>query len=265
MAQARHIFVGDVQGCREELELLLERVAFDPAADELHPVGDLVNRGPDSAGCLRLLRGLDTGRAGGVVGGVLGNHDLALLATARGLREERPGDTLRGVLEADDRAELLDWLAARPFVRVIDSASAEGGSAVAVHAGFSPAWLDPIALLSAESVRPPGNELGGGALCGPAARFAVQVRSCDASGALPASREDPAPAPYRPWHAWFDRSRVEDRTVVFGHWARQGLLAQDGFRGLDTGCVWGRELTAWILEEDRLVSVPARRAYARIS
>ena len=76
----RRIFIGDVQGCRAELEDLLREVGFDAAHDELHPVGDLVNRGPDSLGTLRLLRELDAG-------GVLGNHDLHLLRVAHGTRE----------------------------------------------------------------------------------------------------------------------------------------------------------------------------------
>src|SRR5688572_749323 len=109
----RRIFIGDIQGCREELERLLEAVQFDPAADELEPVGDLVNRGPDSLGTLRLLRGLDAG-------GVLGNHDLHLLRAAHGTRELGPRDTLAEVLAADDRDELLAWLAERPFVRTWD-------------------------------------------------------------------------------------------------------------------------------------------------
>ena len=104
----RRIFIGDIQGCREELEELLEKVRFDPAGDELHPVGDLVNRGPDSLGTLRLLRSLGAG-------GVLGNHDLHLLAVAAGERAPRPGDSLEALLEADDTAPLLEWLASRPF------------------------------------------------------------------------------------------------------------------------------------------------------
>lgn len=236
----RRIFIGDIQGCREELEELLERVAFDPSADELHPVGDLVNRGPDSAGCLRLLRSLGAG-------GVLGNHDLALLATARGARQPRPMDTFEDVLAASDREELLAWLAERPFVRAFEGE-------VLVHAGFSPAWRDPVALLSQADAEHPTEE----------ARLAVTIRSCDASGRSAGSL-DPAPPPFRPWHELFDRVRVGGRTIVFGHWARQGLFIRPGLRGLDSGCVWGGELTAWIANEDRLVQVPARRAYAVVS
>ncbi|MGB0931610.1 MAG: metallophosphoesterase, partial [Chitinophagales bacterium] len=104
----RRIFIGDIQGCRVELERLLERVNFDPAADQLHPVGDLVNRGPDSLGCLRLLRDLKAG-------GVLGNHDLHLLQRHAGKRGAKPGDTLDEVLAAPDADELCLWLAKKPF------------------------------------------------------------------------------------------------------------------------------------------------------
>ena len=235
----RRIFIGDIQGCREELERLLEEIRFDPAADRLEPVGDLVNRGPDSAGCLRLLASLDAG-------GVLGNHDLALLATARGTRPERKSDTFGDVLRGEDRVELLGWLASRPFVRPFEDL-------VLVHGGFSPAWKDPIAVLLAEDPNDPG----------PAASAAVTIRFCDPEGNL-ARGMDPAPPPYRPWHELFDRTRVGGRTVVFGHWARQGLLLKPGFRGLDSGCVWGGKLTGWIAEEDRIVQVDARRAYAGI-
>src|SRR5262245_58558672 len=87
----RRIFIGDVQGCRAELEALLARLRFDPAADELFSVGDLVNRGPDSLGALRLAKELG-------VKAVLGNHDVHLLQRAAELRKEKPGDTLEDVL-----------------------------------------------------------------------------------------------------------------------------------------------------------------------
>jgi bis(5'-nucleosyl)-tetraphosphatase (symmetrical) len=239
----RTVYVGDVQGCREELEDLLEELSFDPAADRLEPVGDLVNRGPDSLGVLRLLRGLDAG-------GVLGNHDLHLLRAAAGTRPLRPNDTFAALLEAEDRAALLAWLAARPFAKRTDGV-------LLVHAGVAPGWKDPVARLS--GVDPLRSHED--------SDFCTRVRYCDARGRRSEQVEPPPRTPYRPW---FEHSLAclgaRTRRVVFGHWAQRGLVrdaARPGVLGLDTGCVWGGRLTAWIAEEDRLVSVPARRAHRR--
>jgi bis(5'-nucleosyl)-tetraphosphatase (symmetrical) len=237
---ARRIFIGDIQGCRSELERLLEAVGFAPGRDELHPVGDLVNRGPDSLGCLRLLARLDAG-------GVLGNHDVHLLGRAAGRRAARPGDTLDDVLTAPDRRELLEWLAERPFVR-------EFSDVLLVHAGLHPEWVDPVRELAGEDPHAPGA----------AGLFALHVRTCDAHGNAPPREPggaDESPSPYRPWHAFWSPERLGPRTLVFGHWAAQGLLVRPGLRGLDSGCVWGNQLSAWIAEEDRIVQVDAARAY----
>jgi bis(5'-nucleosyl)-tetraphosphatase (symmetrical) len=236
----RRIFIGDIQGCRAELEELLERLRFDPAADALFPVGDLVNRGPDSLGVLRLARQLGAAS-------VLGNHELHLLQVAAGLRAVRAGDTFADVLGTDEREELLAWLRSLPFVRVFSDL-------YLVHAGLHPRWRDPAAeLAGADPLHPT-----------PAARFAVRARYSDAAGNLPPSDDAPPGKPFAPWHELYRAEEHAGRTVVFGHWAAQGLLVRPHLRGLDTGCVWGRALTAWIAEEDRLVSVPARRAYAVI-
>ncbi|MBL8860052.1 MAG: metallophosphoesterase [Planctomycetes bacterium] len=234
----RRIFIGDIQGCREELERLLERVKFDPASDEVHPVGDFVNRGPDSAGVLRVCRAIDAG-------GVLGNHDIHLLRTASGKRRRHERDTMVDVLDADDRAELIGWLAGRPLVRDLNDV-------LVVHAGISPAWRDPVRALTGLDPLEDTPELS----------FAIYARYCDAFGRRP-SADWPVPgAPFQPWYAFWPRNRDERRTVVFGHWARGGLVEKIMVRGLDTGCVWGGELTAWIAEEDRFVDVPAARVYA---
>lgn len=230
----RRIFVGDVQGCREELEELLEAAAFDPASDELHPCGDFVNRGPDSRGVLRLCRDLGAG-------GVLGNHDLHLLRAAAGTRAPRGGDTLDAVLAAPDRDELVGWLAERPFVRSWDDV-------LLVHAALHPRWTDPVGELAGLDPLVPD----------PASDFCTRARYCDRDGALP-ERDDRDPGP--PFAPWYAHRAVRDRTIVFGHWAVRGLVHEDGLRGLDTGCVWGGALTAWIAEEDRLVQVPARRRH----
>lgn len=237
----RRIFIGDIQGCREELEQLLERLAFDPATDRLLPVGDLVNRGPDSLGVLRLLSELGAEP-------VLGNHDLHLLGCADGTRSLRGRDTLDAVLKSDDRDTLLDWLRAQPFVRVFPDL-------YLVHAGLHPKWRAPLEELAHENATSPGE----------AARFAVRVRHCAENGELPPALGSPTadpPGPYRPWFEHYRPEAHDGRTVVFGHWAVRGLVREAFLRGLDTGCVWGKRLTAWIAEEDRLVDVPAARCYS---
>lgn len=241
MAAKRRIFIGDIQGCLDELRRLLDAVRFDPAEDVLEPVGDFVNRGPDSLGVLRLMKELGAN-------GVLGNHDLHLLAVARGERTTRPGDTLEAVLKAADRDELLEWLASKPFVRVFSDV-------VLVHAGLHPSWSgrDLERELALPSDRPHPN-----------ISFATRVRWCDAQGREPSPPSDPPATPgFAPW---FEHYRdAAGRTVVFGHWARRGLVNVPGFRGLDTGCVWGGGLTAWMPDDDRLVDVRAARAYATVA
>jgi bis(5'-nucleosyl)-tetraphosphatase (symmetrical) len=237
----RRIFVGDVQGCREELERLLEKLAFDPAADDLQPVGDFVNRGPDSAGTVRLCMRLSAG-------GVLGNHDVHLLRTASGSRQVRANDTFQDVLAAEDRESMLAWLRERPFVRAWDDA-------LLVHAGVNPRWKDPVATLSALRLDKRGSS-------NPDVAFAIAARYCDEEGRLPADDWPPPPPPYRPWYEFWPRTPAEPRTVVFGHWSRGGLVVRPKVRGLDTGCVWGGQLTAWIAEEDRIVQVDSARQYA---
>lgn len=233
----RRIFIGDIQGCREELERLLEKLRYDPAGDELQPVGDLVNRGPDNLGVLRLMRSLGAK-------GVLGNHDLHLLRTSRGTRPLRPRDTLGDVLASDERDELVAWLAARPFLR-------RWKDAYLVHAGLHPKWKSPAKKLEGANPFEPDEE----------ARFAISVRTCDAEGRLPETEDGRSSERYRPWYEFYRPEEHEDRTVVFGHWSMRGLIHDTGLRGLDTGCVWGGQLSAWIAEDDRIVQVGAKRAY----
>lgn len=228
----RRICVGDLQGCLEPLERLLAAVGFG-GDDVLYSVGDLVNRGPDSLGVLRRLRDLGA-RC------VLGNHDLALLRMAAGTAPTRH-PLLEPVLRAPDAPALLDWLAAQPVLHI------EPDLAM-VHGGLHPHWTDlpaAAATLNAavDAARP---EIDAGV------RFATQVRHCDAEGARPPLDDPPPGPPFAPWDHWYRGAR----TVVFGHWAMRGLVHGPRIRGLDSGCVYGGPLTAWIAEEDRLVQVP---------
>ncbi|MEM8711030.1 MAG: metallophosphoesterase [Planctomycetota bacterium] len=235
----RRIFIGDLQGCREEFEALLELVRYDPAHDTLHPVGDLVNRGPDSVGCLRLARSLGARP-------VLGNHDVHLLRQWNDPSWRGKRHLLKEVLAAEDGESLLSWLKKQPIIRGWDDV-------ICVHAGVHPRWKNPVKKASNRNVFDPGDAV---------AEFAVRARYCDPNGALPEEGDfPPPPAPFEPWDAFWRRRPDERRTVVFGHWARRGLVELERTRGLDTGCVYGQHLTAWIAEDDRFESVPARRVW----
>ena len=230
----RRIFIGDIQGCLVPLDRLLRRLALG-SGDRVYCVGDVVNRGPDALGVLRRLREIGAH-------GVLGNHDMLLLRLAAGTTRRQVPAALKPVLRADDAAELLDWLAQRPVMHV-------DGDVVVVHAGVHPAWTDLAAVAQAVNRALPAHLAGT-----PDERiaFAAEVRYCDAEGCRPA-RDDPPPGlPFEPWDHWYEGARI----VVFGHWARRGLVVGTRVRGLDTGCVYGGQLTAWIAEEDRFVQVP---------
>jgi bis(5'-nucleosyl)-tetraphosphatase (symmetrical) len=254
--------IGDVQGCGAPLRALLRKLRFSSDRDELWFTGDLVNRGPESLQVLRLVRSL-----GGNARTVLGNHDLHLLAhhfdPARPLR---PGDTLQQVLDAPDREALVEWLLDRPLV-IHDPGTGD----VLLHAGLVPQWTiadakrlatealhalraDPSLFLSgmygskpdrwSESLR--GMERW---------RFIINVltrlRYCLADGTLDLKRKDSPDSAASPMRPWFEHpsSRSVRARVIFGHWSTLGLLRRPGLLGLDTGCVWGGQLTAIDLED----------------
>ena len=221
------VFVGDVQGCLHELEQLLALLKLDAQRDQLFFVGDLVNKGPDSAGVLRLARDLDAQC-------VLGNHEAKLIARG-GFEPEAPSDALRrcpDLLRAPDRVELGAWVKSWPLMRDL-------GDVWLVHAAVPPA------LWQAHTFRTPTTS---------EREFCIVARYCDAAGQRPPTDWPEPKAPFRPWHEFYSGSA----TVVFGHWARQGLLVRDRLRGLDTGCVYGKELTAWVAETDEIVQVAAK-------
>ncbi len=248
----RTLVVGDIQGCCDELEELLAAVAFIPGTDELVSVGDLVNRGPRSLDVLRLFR-----RLGGET--VLGNHEIHLLERAAGA--PRHNDTMGDVLAADDLLQLLDWLVDRPEPLVMLRAGW-----MVVHAGLPPAFRIPedarrendivrAIWWSEESLA----RRVAAIRATPAVQFLTRVRYCDAQGARPDDDDTEDPPGFRPW---FDL-REPGPKIAFGHWARldPARAVREDLRFLDTGCVYGRALTGWLVEEDRLVSVPARKQY----
>ncbi len=257
--------VGDVQGCYQPLQRLLDRCHFDPERDQLWAVGDFVNRGPQSADVLRLFRTL-----GASFRGVLGNHDLHLLAVASGTRPMKRRDTLQDVLDAPDAAELLNWLRHQPL------ALYERGYLM-VHAGVVPDWDLATTLQCARQleavVRGPDSReyfevmygdtpeafhesLRGWHRLRVITNVLTRIRFCSADGRLDLEcKKGPSEPPkgMLPWFAHAHR-RTRDVPILFGHWAaaRGDTGNSTNVFALDTGCVWGEQLTALCLEDQRL-------------
>jgi bis(5'-nucleosyl)-tetraphosphatase (symmetrical) len=249
------LVVGDIQGCADELEDLLTEVRFQTGEDRLVCCGDLVNRGPKSLATLRLVRSI-----GGEL--VLGNHDLHLLAVAAGLRSGSR-DTFGDIINAPDLPDLLNWLVDRPTPAIWVE------DFVAVHAGIPPSFVFPddaqavnIAVRSAWASKAPFSQRVREILKLPMLRFLTYVRYCNAKGERPSHDDAIDPPGFQPW---FDFQEHSPR-IAFGHWARldPARAERDNLRFLDTGCVYGGRLTGWLVEEDRLISVPARAAYWRL-
>lgn len=254
--------VGDVQGCKDELLGLLDRLRFDPSRDRLWFAGDLVNRGPDSLGSLRLVRDL-----GDAAITVLGNHDLHLLAVAGGHGKGRHEPDIQQVLTAPDRDELLDWLLRRPLLHT----DPDLGWTM-VHAGLPPQWdLDTAincareveAALEADAAAVFASMYGNkpdrwsASLSGSdRLRFIVncmtRLRYVDAAGSVLLKLKtapDDAPEGAIPWFRHPARATAGER-IVFGHWSTLGLLQEDAIICLDGGCVWGGSLCATRLDRE---------------
>ena len=247
--------IGDVQGCDAALGRLLDEIAFSPSRDRLALLGDLVNRGPASLAVLRRVMALQDAAAC-----VLGNHDLHLLAVAQGIRKPHRSDTLESILNAPDRAALLDWVRQRPL------ALHEAG-VLMVHAGVLPQWTAQQTLALAREVqdalRSPdwgaflavmyGNEPDrwDDALRGPGRLRVIvnaltRLRFCTPDGRMDFKAKDGADDPPPGLLPWFDvpQRRTRDAVIAFGHWSTLGWFSRADVLGLDTGCLWGGCLTA---------------------
>lgn len=266
--------IGDIQGCYEPLRALLERIDFQSARDRLWFTGDLVNRGPQSLEVLRYIRSLGDGAQV-----VLGNHDLHLLSLWAGRGEIKHGDTLRAVLEAPDGEELMQWLRRQPLLY-----EEPGFPYLLVHAGIPPVWTAREAHKYAReleaALRGPdigdffrhiyGNHptrwhsrLRGWERLRFITNALTRMRYCGADGELLLDYKGaPAGAPsgYYPWFATPSRRfQNAEATVVCGHWSTLGLRHEDGLLAIDTGCLWGGQLTAARLDgKVQIISMPCQ-------
>jgi bis(5'-nucleosyl)-tetraphosphatase (symmetrical) len=278
MSPVQRIFVGDVQGCADELDELIARARSEFGGEfELWLVGDLINRGPENLRVLERVRELhEQGRARSV----LGNHEIGLLMKWLGLRGRSSADTIDDVLASPDARDWLDWLCELPL---IETGSIAGERFAMVHAAVHPDW--DLETLSARAARVQqrlrsADKAELRALLGDAAepdpdRDALdRMTRCRSVDDRAGTWSDAPPeTPDDAWHARW-RRRDHDYGIVYGHWALQGLHVAPGLRGIDTGCVHhGRDhdgyLTAWLPDESagfvdpdaRFWQVAAKRTY----
>ena len=256
--------VGDIQGCAPSLKALVKKI---PAKSKMIFLGDLVNRGPDSLGALRHLKQLQEDQR---IECILGNHDLHLLAVDAGIRKTKGLDTVQTILDAPDRAELMDWLRHRPM-------ALSNGKVLTVHAGVLPQWELGQAIECAQEVEKAlrkknykeflanmygntpskwSNSLKGYERLRVITNALTRIRFCTPSGTMEfESKEgfESGPKGYIPWFKTPKR-KTQDTLIYFGHWSTLGLLRQKNVIGLDTGCVWGGKLTAMEIPESGKVS-----------
>ncbi|MBU6224972.1 MAG: symmetrical bis(5'-nucleosyl)-tetraphosphatase [Burkholderiales bacterium] len=255
--------IGDVQGCDDALERLLQHIDFSPSRDKLYMLGDMVNRGPQNLQVLRRLM-----EFGSSAQCVLGNHDLHLLAVSLGARKSNDSDTIQDVLNAPERDALLHWLRHQHMALHI-------GNVLLVHAGVLPQWTaektmalagEVESLLRSDALGDFIAHMYGGmpnqwddALTGhDRIRIIVnaftRMRYCNAQGAMDFSyKKSPENAPVGQI-PWFDLpNRLTQQTVVaFGHWSTLQLAPRADVVCLDDGCLWGGCLSALRLEDANL-------------
>jgi bis(5'-nucleosyl)-tetraphosphatase (symmetrical) len=265
--------VGDVQGCYAELCDLLEKIHFDPTGDCLWLLGDLINRGPDSLSVVRLVRSFgESART------VLGNHDLHFLAIHIGGHSLNRNDTFVDLLHADDVDDIAEWLCEQPFLVRDD----ELGFAM-THAGIPHIWSVDVAEALAAEVEKVirgkrrlgyfetmyGNKpdtwsdsLKGMDRWRAITNYLTRMRLMDEDGRMDFAHKGGLSDAPPEWVPWFEIERQQPLPVklLFGHWAAiEGHTGRDEVIALDTGCVWGRELTALCLETGELIAVPSRK------
>lgn len=271
--------IGDLQGCFDELQALLDHINYQTETDHLWFVGDLVNRGPKSLECLRFVKQLQQqGRADTV----LGNHDFHLLATYAGLEKHTSkSDTLNAILEADDVDELIDWLRLQPLM-----VTHPVYQAVMVHAGIPPQWSIQQAQTYAKELETYlhaddwqqfllkhlfGNHpktwqetLTGAERIRYIVNAFSRMRYCDAKGTLdfklksaPNSQMENTQS-FQPWFV-FPNRKNKDHDIFFGHWSTLGAIDAYQVHATDTGCLWGGNLTAYSLEQKQRFSVKCQQ------
>jgi bis(5'-nucleosyl)-tetraphosphatase (symmetrical) len=275
--------IGDIQGCNGAFKRLLRKIDFSPSRDTLYVLGDMVNRGEDSAGVLDTLMGFgDSAKC------VLGNHDLHLLAVAHGIRPLHQSDTLQAILGKAHANAVLDWLRHQKLaISLMHTTDGIKRRWLLVHAGVLPQWSADQTLTLASEVEAAlqsndyvdflrqmygntpnqwSNDLQGADRLRVVVNALTRLRFCSEHGVIEFATKEGAGSGPPGFMPWFDvpnrKSASEDVSIAFGHWSTLGLFYRPSLQapsvlGLDTGCVWGGKLTAYCLNSAKLAAISA--------
>lgn len=272
---ARYNYViGDVQGCFEALKALLKEIQFDAEQDFIWFAGDLVARGENSIAALRFIKKL---AEQGAAATVLGNHDLTLLAYARGIKPVKEKDNVRDVIDAIDSDDLIDWLRKQPLCLFPNEQT------ILTHAGIPNIWSAEKTIQLAQEVeaiiahddfevlddflkemfgKEPAlwsDQLQGHERIRCIVNYLTRMRLTDAEGRLEYSfkdaLDDPMPEGFKPWFE-FESQAAQTHQILFGHWAAlNGKTISNKIQNVDGGCVWGNQLMAFRLEDQQMFAV----------
>jgi bis(5'-nucleosyl)-tetraphosphatase (symmetrical) len=258
--------IGDIQGCYHAFTALLERLKFDAKCDKLWLVGDIINRG---SGSLEVLRWCYQHQNSLKI--VLGNHDLHALAVVHNVKPAHKYDTLQASMDAPDSDALFTWLRHQPLIHTENDF-------VIVHAGLFPQWTIEKAACLAREVECAlqgdnhlyflrnmyGNEpnawrddLAGMDRLRTITNAMTRMRICSVQGEMEFEFKgelQDIPIGYTPWFdAPFRAS--QSAKIICGHWSALGLRQRENVFALDTGCLWGGQLTAMCLETQEITQV----------
>ena len=263
---ARYV-IGDIQGCYIQLCQILDKINFNPSKDIIYLVGDLVNRGPDS---LKVLKWAYKNQDSIIT--VLGNHDIYLLARYNNLVDKDHDDTLSDILIYKEANKLIDWLRTQPLIF-------HDCNYIIAHAGIYPKLSFDTTIFINHAIE---NHLQSKDYpqflqkvygnkpnywdenfdllqkmkfilnCSTRMRFLESTNfaldykyKADLAG---------KPDNLIPWFTCeFDKSI--NKKIIFGHWAALGFYHDPKFISIDTGCVWGRKLTALNLDSFEIFQV----------
>ena len=272
---ARYNYViGDVQGCFEALKALLKEIQFDAERDFIWFAGDLVARGENSIAALRFIKKL---AEQGAAAAVLGNHDLTLLAYARGIKPVKEKDNVRDVIDAIDSDDLIDWLRKQPMCLFPNEQT------ILTHAGIPNIWSAEKTAQLAQEVeaiiahddfevlddflkemfgKEPAlwsDQLQGHERIRCIVNYLTRMRLTDVEGRLEYSfkdaLDDPMPEGFKPWFE-FESQAAKSHQILFGHWAAlNGKTISNKIQNVDGGCVWGNQLMAFRLEDQQMFAV----------